>query len=109
MPLALVYVKELPGTLVRRVGHFVADFAPGVAIGIFGADGRRYFEGTGLSGLTKLEERPVDAGRASIPDFNPFFGPQPMGRRIGRGGSSIADERFAVPAGIAKRRLSFAR
>ncbi len=71
-PFALVHVKELPDALVNRVSHFVAAFAPNVAIGLFGGDGRRYFEGDGLSNLTKLEERPVSSSFAPAPALNLF-------------------------------------
>lgn len=64
-PLALVGVNELPDALVRRVSDFTGQFAPDIAFGLFGADGRRYFEGNGLSELTRLDERPDAVGHSS--------------------------------------------
>ena len=72
LPLALVHVKELPDALVRRVVNFATLFTPNVAIGLFGADGRRYFEGDGLSDLTNLGERHVSSSLAPAPAFNLF-------------------------------------
>lgn len=74
LPLALVHIKELPDALVRRVVNFATLFTPNVAIGLFGADGRRYFEGDGLSGLTNLGERPVSDSLVPAPVFNLFSG-----------------------------------
>lgn len=71
-PLALVGVNELPDALIRRVSDFTGHFASDIAFGLFGADGRRYFQGVELAELTSLEERPLSRGVSAPQAFNLF-------------------------------------
>ena len=50
-PLAVVALPDLPETLVARLEQFVHEFAPDVAVGLIGWDGRRQFFGEGLHAL----------------------------------------------------------
>ncbi|REE93269.1 helix-turn-helix domain-containing protein [Cupriavidus plantarum] len=70
--LAVILVNELPDTLIKRASDFRGQFAPDVAFGLFGVDGRRYFDGDGLADLTSLHERPASAGPSLPQAFNLF-------------------------------------
>ncbi|ATF89207.1 RpiR family transcriptional regulator [Burkholderia gladioli] len=60
-PLALIWVRELQGALLRRIGEFCANYAADVAVGVASPGGTRYFRGAGLEPMST--DQPISTPR----------------------------------------------